>query len=257
MQPRRVLITGARGRIGTVLRPALRDGLEELRLSDLSEPDDLVSPETFVAADLTDQAAVQAAVDGVDAVVHLGAVPTETAFEAIAGPNLHGAFHVFEACRRAGVRRVVYASSNHATGMYAPGEPLDGAQPPRPDGLYGASKVWGEALGRLYVDKFGLEVVCLRIGSFQPRPRERRELRDLAQPRRRHPALPGLADRRRRRLRDRLRRLGQHAPLVAGRRAGRLRPAGRRGGLRGRARRPDYDHQGGPFSLRDAGGWAT
>ena len=232
MQPRRVLITGARGRIGTVLRPALRVGLSELRLSDLSEPDDLVSPETFVAADLTDQAAVQAAVDGVDAVVHLGAVPTETSFEAIAGPNLHGAFHVFEACRRAGVRRIVYASSNHATGMYAPGEPLDGDQPPRPDGLYGASKVWGEALGRLYVDKFGLEVVCLRIGSFQPRPRERRELADLAQPRRRHPPLPGRADRRRRRLRDRLRGLGQHAPLVAGRRARRIRPARRRGGLR-------------------------
>ena len=176
MQPRRVLITGARGQIGTVLRPALRDGLEELRLSDLSEPDDLVGPETFVGADLTDKAAVQAAVDGVDAVVHLGAVPVERPFEEIAGPNLHGAFHVFEACRRAGVRRVVYASSNHATGMYPVGEPLDGAQPPRPDGLYGASKVYGEALGRLYVDKFGLSVVCLRIGSFQERPRETREL---------------------------------------------------------------------------------
>ena len=238
MQPRRVLITGARGRIGTVLRPALRDGLEELRLSDLSAPDDLVSPETFVAADLTDQAAVQAAVDGVDAVVHLGAVPSEAAFEEIAGPNLHGAFHVFEACRRAGVRRVVYASSNHATGMYAPGEPLDGAQPPRPDGLYGASKVWGEALGRLYVDKFGLEVVCLRIGSFQPRPRERRELATWLSHADGIRLVPGLADRGRRRLRDRLRRVGQHAPLVAAGRAGRLRPAGRRGGLRGRALRP-------------------
>ena len=121
-------------------------------------------------------------------------------------------------------------SSNHATGMYAPGEPLDGAQPPRPDGLYGASKVWGEALGRLYVDKFGLEVVCLRIGSFQPRPRERRELATWLSHADGDPALPGVADRRRRRLRDRLRRLGQHAPLVAGRRAGRLRAAGRRGG---------------------------
>ena len=147
MQPRRVLITGAAGTIGTVLRPALRDGLSELRLSDLREPDDLVAPETFVAADLTDQAAVQAAIDGVDAVVHLGAVPTETSFEAIAGPNLHGAFHVFEACRRAGVRRIVYASSNHASGMYPVGVPLDGSQRARPDGLYGASKAYGEALG--------------------------------------------------------------------------------------------------------------
>ena len=119
---------------------------------------------------------MQRAVDGVDAVVHLGAVPDEAPFEEIAGPNLHGAFHVFEACRRAGVERVVFASSNHASGMYPVGVPLDGQQPPRPDGLYGASKVFGEALGRMYVDRFGLSVVCLRIGSFQPRPRERREL---------------------------------------------------------------------------------
>jgi uronate dehydrogenase len=159
-----------------VLRPALRAGVEELRLSDLSDPDDLVAPETSVPADLTDFDAVLRAVEGVDAVIHLGAVPNEAPFEQIAGPNLHGAFHVFEACRRFGVKRVVYASSNHATGMYPVGVPLDGSFPPRPDGLYGASKVWGEALGRMYVDRFGLSVVCLRIGSFQPRPREKREL---------------------------------------------------------------------------------
>jgi uronate dehydrogenase len=176
MEPRRVLITGARGRIGTVLRAGLRDGLDELRLSDLEAPEALQDPETFVAADLTDAAAVAHAVDGVDAVVHLGAVPDEAAFEVIAGPNLHGAYHVFEACRRAGVRRVVYASSNHATGMYPVGAPLDGSQVPRPDGLYGASKVFGEALGRMYAERFGLEVVSLRIGSFRPRPTEQREL---------------------------------------------------------------------------------
>lgn len=176
MQPRRVLITGARGRIGTVLRPALREGLDELRLSDLTAPEDLLAPETFAAADLTDKAAVQAAVEGVDAVVHLGAVPDEAPFEEIAGPNLHGVFHVFEAARRAGVARVVFASSNHASGMYPVGVPLDGSQRARPDGLYGASKAYGEALGSMYADRFGLSVVCLRIGSFQPRPRERREL---------------------------------------------------------------------------------
>ena len=77
---------------------------------------------------------------------------------------------------------------NHATGMYPVGVPLDGSYPPRPDGLYGASKVFGEALGRMYVDRFGLSVVALRIGSFQPRPRERRELVDLAQPRGRRAA---------------------------------------------------------------------
>src|SRR3954454_12103800 len=176
MEPRRVLMTGARGQIGSVLRPALRTDVEELRLSDLTDPDELVEGETSVPADLTDFDAVQRAVEGVDAVVHLGAVPDEAPFEQIAGPNLHGAYHVFEACRRFGVKRIVYASSNHATGMYPVGVPLDGSYPPRPDGLYGASKVFGEALGRMYVDRFGLSVVCLRIASFQPHPRERREL---------------------------------------------------------------------------------
>jgi uronate dehydrogenase len=176
MEPRRVLITGACGSIGTVLRPALRDGLEELRLSDLRDPEGLVAPETSVIADLRDFDAVQRAVDGVDAVIHLGAVPNEAAFEVVAGPNLHGVYHVFEACRRANVQRIVFASSNHASGMYPVGQPLDGSQRARPDGLYGASKAYGEALGSMYVDRFGLSIVCLRIGSFQPKPRERREL---------------------------------------------------------------------------------
>jgi uronate dehydrogenase len=176
MQPRRVLITGASGHIGTVIRPALREGVEELRLSDLTEPEALQAPENYVHADLTDFGAVQRAVEGVDAVVHLGAVPNEAPFEVIAGPNLHGVYHVFEACRRAKVRRIVYASSNHASGMYAPGVPLDGSQRPRPDGLYGASKAYGEALASMYVDRFGLSIVCLRIGSWRPRPGEKREL---------------------------------------------------------------------------------
>jgi len=176
MEPRRVLITGASGHIGTVIRPALRETVEELRLSDLTEPEDLHPPETYVGADLTDFDAVQRAVDGVDAVVHLGAVPNEAPFEVIAGPNLHGVYHVFEACRRAKVKRIVYASSNHASGMYAPGVPLDGSQRARPDGLYGASKAYGEALGSMYVDRFGLSIVCLRIGSWRPTPGEKREL---------------------------------------------------------------------------------
>ena len=167
----RVLITGAAGRIGTILRAGLRDDFE-LRLTDMVDVDD----EAFVAADLTDAAAVDRAVQGVDAVVHLGAVPDEATFAEVAGPNLAGTFYVFDAARRFGARRVVYASSNHATGMYPAGAPLDGSQPPRPDGIYGASKVWGEALAAMFAERFGLEVVCLRIGSFQPRPVERRQL---------------------------------------------------------------------------------
>lgn len=172
----RVLITGAAGAIGTVLRPALREGPAELRLTDVEDVGELVAPETFVRADLTDFEAISAAVEGVDAVVHLGAVPNEAAFDVIAGPNLYGVYHVLEACRRHAVKRIVYASSNHATGMYPVGEPLDGAVAPRPDGLYGASKVFGEALARMYVDRFGLSAVCLRIGSFKAQPEEEREL---------------------------------------------------------------------------------
>jgi uronate dehydrogenase len=164
----KVLITGAAGRIGTVLTAGLAN--HELRLTDIAELDDA----RFVRADLNDQGEIDRAIEGMDAVVHLGAVPDEAPFEQIAGPNLHGTFHVFDACRRHGARRIVFASSNHATGMYPIGEPLTEAYPPRPDGLYGASKVYGEALGRMYVDRFGLEFVGLRIGTFDERPPNRR-----------------------------------------------------------------------------------
>lgn len=252
-----MLITGAHGNIGSVLRPALRAGLDELRLSDLEAPDDLTPPETFVAADLTDKPAVQRAVDGVDAVVHLGAVPNEAPFERIAGPNLHGAFHLFEACRRAGVERVVYASSNHATGMYAVGEPLDGSQRPRPDGLYGASKAFGEALGSMYADRFGLSVVCLRIGSFRPRPGERRELSTWLS----HG--DGI-----RLVQAALTADDVHFAIVYGASANtrrwwpldetiHFRPQDDAEIFADELDGPDYPFQGGPNAARDHGGWAT
>jgi uronate dehydrogenase len=166
----RVLLTGAAGRIATALRPPLRERFDELVLSDVvpvepAAPNELVRP-----ADLTDREAVRAAMDGVDAVVHLGAVPEEAPFEELSGPNLHGAYHVLEAARLAGVRRVVLASSAHATGFYPTSQRLVGTEPVRPDSLYGVSKVFAEALGRLYADKFAIEVACLRIGTFAERP---------------------------------------------------------------------------------------
>ena len=174
---RRVLLTGASGRIGVCVRAGLRDDLEELRLTDVRAPEPSpASPETFVAADLTDREAVARAVEGVEAVVHLGAVPSEASFDQLVGPNVVGAFNVFDAARRAGVRRVVYASSNHVTGFYPVEDRLGGAEPPRPDGLYGATKAFGEALARMYSDRFGLEVICVRIGSFDERPTEPHEL---------------------------------------------------------------------------------
>ena len=165
---RRVLLTGAAGNIGSCLRAGLGDELDELRLTDVREPDP--PSDSFIAADLADGEAVMRAVEGVEAVVHLGAVRSEAPFDRLLGPNVVGTFNVLDAARRAGVRRVVFASSNHATGFYPVDERLTGAEPPRPDGLYGATKAFGEALARMYSDRFGLEVICLRIGSFGERP---------------------------------------------------------------------------------------
>jgi uronate dehydrogenase len=171
----RILLTGAAGAIGTCLREGLRPYVDELVLTDVRslEP---VEGERFVAADLADRDAIVALADDVDAIVHLGAVPTEAPFDELVGPNLVGTFNVFEAARRGRARRVVFASSNHATGFYPTDRILTGDEPPRPDTLYGVTKVYGEALGRLYADKFGLGVVCVRIGTFAQRPREQRHL---------------------------------------------------------------------------------
>ena len=172
----RVLLTGAAGRIATAVRPVLRELADEVVLTDREEPAEVQPGERFARADLADPARWEGLAAGCDALVHLGAVPDEAAFEVLAGPNLHGAYHVYEAARRAGVRRVVVASSGRATGFYRVGERLDGDTTPRPDGLYGATKAFSEALGRLYADKFGLEVVALRIGTFEDRPHTARDL---------------------------------------------------------------------------------
>jgi uronate dehydrogenase len=172
----RLLLTGAAGRIATAVRPVLRELAGELVLTDRVEPGGLAPGERFVRADLADPAPWDELTSGCDAVLHLGAVPDEAAFDVLAGPNLHGPFHVYEAARRAGVRRVVVASSGRTTGFYRVGERLDGSAAPRPDGLYGATKAFAEALGRMYADRFGLEVVALRIGTFGERPSTMRDL---------------------------------------------------------------------------------
>jgi uronate dehydrogenase len=176
MLPSPLLLTGAAGTIGSVLRRGLRDDVGELRLTDRAPVGALQDREAYVRAELADFNAVREAVRGAAAVVHLGGIPHEASFAALAGPNMLGVFNVLEAARREAVRRVVLASSNHATGMYPVSRRLVGHEPVRPDSLYGVTKVLAEALGRLYADKFGLEVVCLRIGAFGERPREPRAL---------------------------------------------------------------------------------
>jgi uronate dehydrogenase len=173
---RRILLTGAAGNVARAMRPELRTLADEVVLTDHVDVDDVAPGERFVRAELPDPAPWGDLAGGCDAIVHLGAVPDEAAFDVLAGPNLHGAFHVIDAARRAGVRRVVLASSGRTTGFYRVGERLDGTTKPRPDGLYAATKVFAEALGSMYADKFGLEVVALRIGTFEERPQTERSL---------------------------------------------------------------------------------
>jgi uronate dehydrogenase len=174
-----VLLTGAAGRIGTWLRGGLPERGWAVRSLDVVPIADVRPGEEQVVADVTDLAAMLDATDGASAVVHMGGIATESTWSAISHVNIEGTYCVLEAARRAGVQRVVLASSNHATG-YTP-RPADGLlteadAPPRPDTYYGVAKATMEALGSLYVDRYGLDVVCLRIGSAFAEPTTTRQL---------------------------------------------------------------------------------
>ncbi|MDQ4035218.1 MAG: NAD(P)-dependent oxidoreductase [Chloroflexota bacterium] len=162
MERMRVAVTGADGVIGGILRDSLADRFD-------------VRPLTRRDADITDLPALQRVLRGTDALVHLAAdAAVDASWDDVLAANVIGVYHAFEAARLAGVQRVIFASSNHAMGMYMwdhdrfadPTRPIQTgtAEPTRPDSLYGASKVWGEAIGRLYSERHGLVVVCLRIG---------------------------------------------------------------------------------------------
>ena len=183
----RVLLTGAAGDVGRRLRTLLRPLYPELRLSDVKTPTDLGSDEEFVPAELSSMADVERAVEDVEGIVHLGAYSVEGSWETIHQANIVGCYNVFEAARRKGVRRVVFASSNHAVGFYPRHRRIGVDVTVRPDSFYGVSKAFGEALGALYADKHGLRVLCLRIGNVGDRPVDLRRLaiwlkpEDLAQ----------------------------------------------------------------------------
>ena len=172
----RVLLTGAAGDIGRRLRRLLPPIYPELRLSDSRKPVDLDPAETFVAAELGNLAEIEQAVDGVDGIIHLGGHSVEGSWETILNANIIGCRNLFEAARRKGVKRVVFASSNHAVGFYPRVERIGPDVTVRPDTRYGLSKAFGEALGALYADKYGLRVLCLRIGNLGEQPLDQRRL---------------------------------------------------------------------------------
>ena len=184
---KRVLLTGAAGDIGGRLRKLLKPVYPELRLSDIKRPADLKTDEPFVAADLARIDEVEKAVEGIEGIIHLGGHSVEGPWETILQANIIGCYNLFEAARRAGVKRVVFASSNHAIGFYPRSQRIGVDVRVRPDSRYGVSKAFGEALGSLYADKHGLRVTCLRIGNVSDTPADERRLsiwvkpEDLAQ----------------------------------------------------------------------------
>ena len=171
-----ILITGAAGQVGTMLRARLARPGRVLRLLDVTPFAPPPGPgEEAVTASVTDMAAMTAACAGADAVIHLGGIPTEDAWAPILDVNINGTYTVFEAARRAGVPRVVFASSNHAVG-FSPRDsfPVQDAAAPVPDTYYGVSKAAGEALAALYARRYGLDAVCVRILSCFDRPQDAR-----------------------------------------------------------------------------------
>ncbi|MFR9798563.1 NAD-dependent epimerase/dehydratase family protein [Streptomyces sp. MS06] len=175
--PRTVLLTGAAGGLGTLMRELLPGHGYDLRLLDVRPVEG--APDALTA-DLADPGALREAVRGVDAVIHLAGISLEAPFEKILTSNIRGTYHLYEAARAEGVGRIVFASSNHAVG-FTPrprgGDPLlPVTVPHRPDTFYGLSKAFGEDLAQFYWDKHGLETVSVRIGSCFPRPTRVRQL---------------------------------------------------------------------------------
>jgi uronate dehydrogenase len=172
----RVLITGAAGGIGTHLRRLMKPLYRELVLSDINEPKGLSPDETFRAANLNDLSSVEQVCEGVDGIVHLGGIAGEAPWESILNSNIVGCYNLFEAARRKGVKRIVFASSNHAVGFYPRSKTIATDVTLKPDSRYGVSKAFGEAIGAMYAYKHGIGVTCLRIGNVDLEPVDKRRL---------------------------------------------------------------------------------
>jgi uronate dehydrogenase len=172
----RLLLTGAAGALGRMLRPRLKAHCQTLRVSDISELEAAKTGEELMSVALQDAPAVDKLLEGVDGVVHLGGVSIERPFDEILPANIVGMYNLYEAARKNGTRRIVFASSNHVTGFYKQSETVSPTMPVRPDGYYGLSKAFGENIARFYFDRYGIETVCLRIGSSYPEPKDRRML---------------------------------------------------------------------------------
>ncbi len=180
----RILLTGAAGNVGRAIRPFLAKCYERVILTDREPINDPAANESYIQGDITERGFTDRAVEGVDGVVHLAAlVGSEYNYQDILGPSLTGCVNVFESCRKQGVKRIVYASSHHAVGFLPRAQRVDHTTPPRPDGWYGISKVFGEAVCAYYADKFGFHAMAIRIGSVGGKVMDERRLRIWCSPR--------------------------------------------------------------------------
>ena len=179
----KVVMTGAAGGVGTMTRPHLVGAFDQMIVSDRREITELHDGETFVQADLTDMAAMERLLEGADGLIHLGGQPVEADWEAVHSANIIGLYNTYEAARRQGCTRIVFATTNHVVGYYRRQQTIDHTAMPRPDSRYGVSKAYGEALGRFYADKYGLRVFNIRIGNFDVKPVDRRRLSIWVSPR--------------------------------------------------------------------------
>jgi len=168
---RKVLITGAGGTIGSSLARDLRDRYD-LRLHYRREPEEILSDDRVIA-DISVFDEVRPIMEGIDTVLHLAGDPNVPApWESVLQANIIGMYNILEAARLAGVRRIVFASTNHVMGMHDIKEdwPVNNRMPQRPDSYYGVSKAFGEDIGRFYHDQWGMEFIALRIGWFSETP---------------------------------------------------------------------------------------
>jgi uronate dehydrogenase len=177
-----LLITGATGDVGTHMRRELA-GKYKLVLSDRRALKGLAKGEKFIRADISKMGDALKITKGVDAILHLGGYSVEGPWEGILQANIIGCYNVFEAARRNGVKRILFPTSNHAVGFYRRDQTIDHRVYPKPDGRYGVSKVFGEALGSLYADKYGMEIFNMRIGNVNEKPIDKRRLSILFTPR--------------------------------------------------------------------------
>ncbi len=168
----KLLITGANGNLGSICRQRLGHIALSVRLNARSGLGEAGPNEEIVYCDLSDKPSVEKMVEGCDGIVHMGGRAVEGPWETVKDANIDGMFNLYEGARKSSVQpRIFFASSHHATGFHKQTTRLDpSTSPTRPDGLYGVSKVFGEALARMYFDKFGIETACVRIGSCFPEP---------------------------------------------------------------------------------------